>query len=88
MYLTNRLTNLSANPAVHQPDVVSQTNTGPSTERKNVKVKNYLNQQIGDIELVQIPTKTVMPLRKTGLTKQTKTQLEDMTLGHVKAGTT
>lgn len=80
MYLTNRLSTLSANPAaVHQADIESQTNTSPSTEWKNVK--NDLNQQIGDIEVVQIP-------RKTGLTKQTKTQDEDMTPGHVKAGTT
>ena len=67
---------------------MSRTNTSPSRERKNIKLKNYLKQQIGDIELVQIPARTVMPLRKTGLTKQTKTQGGDMTPGHVKAGTT
>lgn len=67
---------------------MNQTNTITSTERKNVKVRNYLNQQIGDIELVQIPVRTVMPVRKTGLTNQTEAQEEDMTPGHVKAGTT
>lgn len=69
----------AGNPAaVHQPDTVSQANTSPRTERKNVKVKTSLSLQIGDIEVVQIPT---------GLTKQTRTQDEDMT-DHVKAGTT
>lgn len=79
----------TGNPAeVYQPDIVSPTNTSPSTERKNVKVKNYLNQQIGDIEVVQTPAGTVTPLRGTGLTKQTKRQDGDMTPDHVKAGTT
>lgn len=80
MYLTNRQSTLSANPAaVHQHDTVSQTNTSPSTERKNVR--KYLNQQIGDIELVQI-------LRKAGCTKQTETWGGDMTPSHVRAGAT
>lgn len=73
---------------IHHPDIVNQTNTIISTERENVKVRNYLNQQIGDIELVQIPVRTVMPVRKTGLTNQTEAQEEDMTPVHVKAGTT
>lgn len=73
---------------IHQLDIVSQTNTSTSTERKNVKARNCLNHQIGDIELLQIPVRIVMPLRKTGLTNQTKVQHKDMSLGHVKAGTT
>lgn len=88
MYLTNRLSTLSSSPpTLHRPDIVSHTNTSPSTERKNVQIKSYLVQWIGDKELVQIPTRKDMPLRKTGPTKQTETQDEDQTPDLVKART-
>lgn len=84
------LTVIHKNPqeATHQLDIVSQTNTSTSTERKKAKARNSLTHQTGGREQLQIPVRTVTPLRKTGLTNQTKAQREGTTPGHGKAGTT